>query len=284
MMKIGTIAGWFGVGLFEGIKASERVGATGVQLSAVNELNPKTVDSAMIEKAKKFARDHNQVITAFGSYSFEGAEHDPRKIEYMKTVIDLASRLECKVVPSHVGVIPDEPNEKYRAMQHAIGTVGEYAAKQGVTFAIETGPEPIKVLKPFVDSCVGVGINYDPANLIMVLDEDVVQGVYTAKSSIVHTHAKDGVIHKYLGAEKVYDIIANAGIEELQRLGAEYMTEVRLGTGSVPWPEYLKALKDIGFDGYLTIEREMIEDRKDADADIAHAVVFLREHLDKIYK
>ena len=52
-----------------------------------------------------------------------------------------------------------------------------------------------------------------------------------------------------------------------------------LGEGDVPWPRYLKTLKDIGYDGYLTIEREVGENPA---ADIAVAATFLREQLAKL--
>ena len=61
-------------------------------------------------------------------------------------------------------------------------------------FAIETGPELAATLKGFLDDIgtPGIGVNYDPANLVMVSGEDIVQGVYTLRDYIVHTHAKDG--------------------------------------------------------------------------------------------
>ena len=59
------------------------------------------------------------------------------------------------------------------------------------------------------------------------------KAVYNLKDYIVHTHAKDGV-H-----------IAPDGYEELP-----------LGTGAVPFPKYIAALEEVGYRGFLTIERE----------------------------
>ena len=42
------------------------------------------------------------------------------------------------------------------------------------------------------------------------------------------------------------------------------------------WPNYIKALKDIGYNGYLTIEREV---GADPAADIAMAVDFLKKYI-----
>ncbi|MBQ6898377.1 MAG: sugar phosphate isomerase/epimerase, partial [Clostridia bacterium] len=52
--------------------------------------------------------------------------------------------------------------------------------------------------------------------------------------------------------------------------------EVPLGEGSVPWDKYLAALEDIGFKGFLTIEREVGDDPA---KDIATAVKFLEEKM-----
>ena len=54
----------------------------------------------------------------------------------------------------------------------------------------------------------------------------------------------------------------------------DYFREVPLGQGQVPWQEYLAALREIGFDGFLTIEREVGEN---PDADIRMAADFLRD-------
>jgi len=84
-----------------------------------------------------------------------------------------------------------------------------------------------------------------------------VEAVYILKDYIIHTHAKDGL--------KTYD--GTNG-------------ERPLGQGVVPFHKYLTALKDIGYDGYLTIEREVGENPK---ADIQLAYDYLTECLKKIY-
>jgi sugar phosphate isomerase/epimerase len=108
----------------------------------------------------------------------------------------------------------------------------------------------------------------------MVTNADEVEGVRAAGSAIVHTHAKDGVMHKFFGVEKAYAIFADGGIEELQKL-SDYFEERPLGQGVVRWKEYITALREIGYDGYLTIEREV----KDKADEIAEAVNFLRGML-----
>ena len=52
----------------------------------------------------------------------------------------------------------------------------------------------------------------------------------------------------------IYDSFAVGGIEGLN--AADYFKEVAVGTGDVDFPAYIAALKKVGYDGYLTIERE----------------------------
>ena len=57
-------------------------------------------------------------------------------------------------------------------------------------------------------------------------------------------------------------------------LGSSSFEELPLGEGVVDFPAYLKALEEIGFKGFLTIEREVGED---PGRDIAAAVGFLKD-------
>jgi len=114
-------------------------------------------------------------------------------------------------------------------------------------------------------------VNLDPANLVMVTDDDPVEAVYTLKDYIVHTHAKDGIMNKYLGPGHVYNAFAEGGVEALMSLTGSF-TETTIGQGNVRWTEYLKALNDIGYNGFLTIEREGADDPQ---SDVKAGIEFL---------
>ncbi len=136
---------------------------------------------------------------------------------------------------------------------------------------METGPEPAPVLKAFLDSLhsKGVAVNLDPANLVMVVKDDPVAAVHTLKDYIVHTHAKDGVNLLDRDAELVYGIRKS---DEVKSWGKVFQ-EMPLGQGDVPFPAYLQALEEVGYRGFLTIEREVGEN---PTADIGLAVNFLK--------
>src|SRR5436189_75049 len=64
--------------------------------------------------------------------------------------------------------------------------------------------------------------------------------------------------------------------------GKEWGTEVPLGTGDVGMENYLRTLKDIGYTGPLTIEREIAHDREKQKADISMALNLLKDLRKKI--
>lgn len=281
-MKIGTLADWFGVGLIEGIRESERCGAQGVQVYAAGELDSMTVTPAQIKAVRDTARECGQQVVALcgelGGFGLEVAGDNPKKIEYLKRTVELGLEFDCRVVTTHIGVVPaDKTNPRYTVMKEACMEIGEFAAKHGSSIAVETGPELIVTLKGFVDDCgAGMAINYDPANIVMATRDDEVKGVYTAGKSIVHTHAKDGICRHDLPAEQFYHMFAELGLEEMR--AKELSREMPLGEGNVRWDEYLKALKDVGYNGFLTIEREV----KNGAEDIRMAVKFLNAKLKEL--
>jgi sugar phosphate isomerase/epimerase len=141
-------------------------------------------------------------------------------------------------------------------------------------FAVETGPEKASLLKKFLDNLGsdGVAVNLDPANLVMCAGDDPVQAVYTLKDYIVHTHAKDGIQLKPFDTRGTY-APTFYGVPAID--WNEVIKEVPLGQGGVNWDKYLAALRDIGYNGFLTIERECGDT---PSKDIGDAVKFLDAH------
>ena len=106
--------------------------------------------------------------------------------------------------------------------------------------------------------------------------DDPVQAVHTLKGHIVHTHAKDGVQLQPCDPLEVYTAFDTGGFAELEKRMGSLFEEVPLGKGSIDWDAYLAALDDTGFQGFLTVEREVGDDPA---TDIAAALAFLREKI-----
>ena len=280
--KIGVMCDSFRLPVREGVRKAAALGAQGLQVYTVaGEMAPESLDAAARREFRHFCRDLSLEIAALcgdlGGHGFQIAKENVHKVERSQRIVDLAADLETKVVTTHIGVVPEDTHcEIYRNMLQACRALGEYARPRGVTFAIETGPEPATRLKSFLDD-VGsraVGVNLDPANLVMVLGDDPVAAVHTLKGRIVHTHAKDGVRLKPCDPVEVYHAFAVGGIAGLE-IGS-YFKEMPLGRGAVPWERYLAALKEIGYKGFLTIEREVGEQ---PEQDIREAVQFLKARI-----
>lgn len=285
--KIGVIVDSFRVGVREGLRKAKEVGAEGVQIYAVQgEMDPAELSPASRKELKAYIDSLGLEVSALcgdlGGHGFQDRQANPAKIEKSKRILDLAMELGTNVVTTHIGIVPDDPNDPvYDTMQRACEELSAYATSSKAYFAIETGPETSLHLKQFLDTLgsKGVSVNFDPANMVMVTGDDPVAGVKLLKDYIVHTHVKDGIRLREVDPRIVYgalgfDPMEHEKIAEMAAGGASFR-EVPLGEGSVPFDEYFAALQEIGYSGYLTIEREVGDQ---PEADIRKAVEFIKRY------
>lgn len=279
---IGAIIESFRLPTLEAVKKAAELKLDGLQMYATNgEHAPENLSGKKAKELLQYVKDSGLRFSALCGdlgHGFGDKELNPSLIEKSKRILDLSKELECDIVTTHIGVVPESPeHERYKIMQAACAELAEYADSVDAHFAIETGPETSATLKKFLDSLGsrGVGVNLDPANLVMVTGDDPVKAVHNLKDYIVHTHAKDGKMLAKGNPEYIYGIVHPVPVEFQ---GIRYFEEVPLGTGQVDFPAYLAALDEIGYKGYLTIEREV----GDTPAkDIATAADFLREIINK---
>lgn len=260
-MKIGVITDCFKLPLDESIKLAGKLGFDGIQIYATTgEFSPEVLTTERKSEVRSLLMENHLEISALcgdmGGYGFQIESDNAERIQKTKRIIDLAEEFEVGVITTHIGVIPEnKDNPRYSVMLDAMCKCGEYAADKKITLAIETGPEKASTLLSFLqDTNGGIGVNLDPANFVMVTGQDPVEAVQVLGKYIVHTHAKDGVMLKQTDPEIIYDCFAKGGIEALNV--ADYFLETPLGDGNVDYAKYINALRGIGYDGYLTIERE----------------------------
>ena len=266
----------------EGIKKAVDIGASGIQVYATQgKLAPENLTAGQRKNLIDMIESNGLVVSALcgdlGGHGFAIKEDNAWKIEKSKRIMDLAKDLHTNIVTTHIGVVPsDISHPRWKTMQEACEVLGEYGEDVGAFFAIETGPEKAETLKRFLGSLhsKGVGVNFDPANLVMVTGDDPVEGVNILKDYIVHTHAKDGIMIKATDPEIIYNFFADGGIGDIRL--EEYFLETPLGEGKVDFDRYLSALNGIGYKGFLTIEREVGESPED---DIRAAVEYLKRKL-----
>lgn len=273
---IGVILESFRKPIPEAVEEAAKLGAKGLQVYATRtRLAHEDMTPAQRRDFLRMVKDHGLVFSALCGdlgKGFGNPDLNPALVEESKRILDIALEMETNIVTTHIGVVPqDSANPRYKIMQDACGELAAYADSVGAHFAIETGPEPAKTLRGFLDSLNsrGVAVNLDPANLTMVCRDDAVAAVHTLKDYIVHTHAKDGRQLHDCDPEIVYGIKPR----DPSCVTDESFIELPLGEGDVPFPAYLKALDEVGYRGFLTIEREVGENPA---KDIAAAVDFLK--------
>ena len=280
-MKIGALASSLRRPLLETFAVYREMGLQGVQIGVNREF--LALPDEKIEEIRECCAGNGLTISAvcgdIGGHAFQTRGENMERAEFLCRVVDLAVRIGTHVITTHIGVVPEDKNDPvYPLMLESIRHAARYAAGKGVVFAIETGPEKPEILRAFIEDVgsEGLGVNLDPANLRMVSCVDPVHAVEVLGSCIVHTHAKDGVNLFPGSAAAAYGMVNPDGSRRDLGVEPARYREVPLGQGQVPWDAYLAALKKIGYDGFLTIERECGED---PEGDIRLAQTFLQKKL-----
>jgi sugar phosphate isomerase/epimerase len=162
----------------------------------------------------------------------------------------LASSLELNLVTFHAGFIPhDQSDPAFSKMLQRLGEAADIFAVEKLHLCLETGqetaPDLLTVLKLL--NKTNVGVNFDPANMILYAKGNPIEALRTLGPWIRQVHIKDATSTKTPGT---------------------WGAEVPAGTGEVDWKAFFAALKALNFKGNFVIEREAGTERA---ADIRRA-------------
>ena len=156
---------------------------------------------------------------------------------------EVAQTLGLPLVTFHAGFLPHEPGDPaFAKLQGRIRQVADHFAARKMSIALETGQEAPEAMATFLRGLdrTNVGVNLDPANLILYDKGDPIAAVGALGPWIRQCHMKDAVRTKTPGT---------------------WGEEVRLGTGQIDWKAFLQRLDEVKFTGNLCIEREAGKDR-----------------------
>ncbi len=148
---------------------------------------------------------------------------------------------------THCGFLPENMTDpEFEPVTEAIRTIADHCKSCGIGFWFETGQETPVTLLRFIQAsgCDNLGINLDPANLIMYGKGNPIDALDVFGRYVRCIHAKDG---------------------KPPVNGNELGPEVRCGEGATRYPEFIKKLLSIGFEGDLIIEREISGDQQAVD-------------------
>ncbi len=174
--------------------------------------------------------------------------------ENIRRVADIAASLGLNLVTFHAGFLPhDTTDPAYAKLRDRISWVAGVFDNHGIELGFETGQEDATTLAAFLADLAlpGVGVNFDPANMILYAKGDPVAALRELRPWLKQCHIKDATLTKTPGT---------------------WGAEVPVGTGEVDWNAFFEALADTAYTGSFCIEREAGEQR---DVDIRSARDFL---------
>jgi len=183
-----------------------------------------------------------------------------RECAGLRRVIDMAAILGAQSVRVYGGKFvdgeTDEDGRKLDALVRSMRECGDHAARRGVVLSLEnhfgtmttSARETAKIVR-LIDH-PAVGILYDQANIAFFPAEEYPEAIELQKDKIFFVHCKDLV---YRGGSPQKPIFTNVShIDESVRTVHSRVP----GDGILDWPGILKALKGIGYDGWISLEYE----------------------------
>jgi sugar phosphate isomerase/epimerase len=183
----------------------------------------------------------------------------PERLERVRWALDRTRALGLSNMMLHAGFLPEPGDPDRKAFLDTLTRVSQLAREKNVTVAFETGQETADLLRLTLDElkCPNLGVNFDPANMILYDKGDPIRAVEILGPNIKSVHVKDAIRTKVPGT---------------------WGQEVPLGKGEVNIPRFVQALKSVGYKGPLCIERE-VGTQEQRLADIAHGIRVLKECL-----
>ncbi len=156
----------------------------------------------------------------------------------IQQIADVAKANGIRLVTFHAGFLPhDHTSPDFKKLVSRIGQIADHFKRKGLDLAFETGQEDADDLELFLIQLnrPNVGVNFDPANMILYDRGDPIDALQTLGKRLKQVHIKDGIRTKAPG---------------------EWGQEVPVGTGEVDWKAFFETLDEIRFAGFCAIERE----------------------------
>jgi sugar phosphate isomerase/epimerase len=150
----------------------------------------------------------------------------------------LAQQLRLKLVTFHAGFLPhEEKDPNFARMLLRLGETADVFKAANIALGLETGQETAPVLVQLLQKLQrpNVGVNFDPANMILYDKGNPIAALRMLGPWIRQVHIKDARRTKVPGT---------------------WGEEVAAGTGGVDWRAFLATLRELNYAGDLVIERE----------------------------
>lgn len=240
--------------LKQAIQTAARLGASGVEIDARNELRPQELSSTGLREFHKRLEDLNLRVSAIAfptRRGYDDAEDLDRRVQATQAALRFARDLRCDVVINRAGRIPtDKGDVQFTRLVEALTAIGSYGERVGARLAIQPGTESPAALADLLGllPAHSVGVDLYPTALV-VEGYSTLDAVETLGPHVLHVHACDAV-----------------------RDSLGRTNEVELGRGMADLPAVLGQLTEFDYRGWVTIERR---ESPDPIREIENAVTYL---------
>jgi sugar phosphate isomerase/epimerase len=267
------------LGVFASIDAG-----LGVKLEVAHELGVPTIQLHAPQKATRTRRHAERflnrleelgirITVVFGGFAGESYADIPtcvrtvglvppetraERVREMKEIADFARLLGVDAVGLHLGFVPHDPADPLRGEVLTVTReVCDHCQRNGQRFHLETGQESADTLLQFLGDVErdNLLVNFDPANMILYGSGDPIEALRKVGRYVRSVHCKDG--------------------KWAAQPGQEWGAEVPLGEGDVGMENFLRTLKEVGYQGPLTIEREIPQDPQRQKEEIGRGIRLL---------
>ena len=178
----------------------------------------------------------------------------------MKEIADFARPLGAEAVGLHLGLVPERRDDPdYRGVLAATQDLCDHCQSRGLRVHLETGQESVETLLQFLADAGrdNLFVNFDPANMILYGSGDPIEALGKVGRFVRSVHCKDATW--------------------AARPGVDWGAEVPLGEGDVNFERFLRTLRQCGYDGPLTIERETSPDAERMKIEIGQGIRLLQQ-------
>ena len=236
-IKIGLSLKSLGVPFRRALLEAQKLGVSGVELDAAGDFAPKTLSQTGRRELGHLLRSHNLELAALGCLLRRGldvAENQQQRIDHIREVLSLSYDLGPRLVVVHAGKIPEkEDDARAPFMKEGLTALGQHGDRVGALLALETGLESGAVLKQYLDrfDCGSLGASFNPGNLL-INGHNPMESARALGTRLVYAHATDA------------------------RQASAGKSLVPLGRGDIDWLEMLATLEEIGYHGWLIVDRE----------------------------
>ena len=253
--------------VFEALRFFKKLGLDGAEIVVQTGYEsgiPYEADDAFVRRVREEADALGIAVAATTPYLNRYNDLDEavrqKEVAMLKRVIDMTRILGGGSIRIYGGAFQDEETDpdgaKLAQLVKSLRECGDYAAQYGIRLSIEnhfgtmttTAHRTMEVIKAIGHP--NVGVLYDQANLAFFPAEEYEEALALQKDHIFYVHVKDLVYRGGKPQKFRSDSVSHIS-EEIRTVYSRFP-----GDGVLDWPAILRGLRDIGYDGWLSLEYE----------------------------